>query len=202
MNVKLAGYEAEYFLPTVREVLDPRLAEHGFRYAGDHRGVTAYWASDGQFFRVGYLPETTPRYELLLGVGESESTPLEPKSSSNSIGVWRLLPADVAPEIANWRFDSPQALRDELLRAWEEVVVPFVVPILNGEDELARLIAEHSDEITDEGEQLMDERLLRHARSEFDAGRFAEASHAYDELGGEALTQADRKRARIARQRR
>ena len=79
--------------------------------------------------------------------------------------------------------------------------MPFVAPIWSDDDELARLIAEHSDELTEEDEKLMQDCLLRYARAEFDAGRFAEALHAYDEIEEEALTQADRKRAQIARQR-
>jgi hypothetical protein len=201
MSSSIVDYQAEYFLATVRDVLDPLLAEPGFRYVGDHRGVTAYWVAGPSFFRVGYLPETMPQYELLLGVGESEGSPLEPKSSSNSIGVWRLLPPEVAPQIANWRFNSPQALKNELLRAWEEAIKPFVAPIWSDQEHLARVIFEHSDELTEEDEELMQDRLLRHARAEFDSGRFADAIHAYDELDDAALTQADRKRVEIARRR-
>jgi hypothetical protein len=201
MSSGIVDYQAEYFLATVRDVLDPLLADHGFSYAGDHRGVTAYWVAGPRFFRVGYLPETMPQFELLLGVGESEGSPLEPKSSSNSIGVWRLLPSEVAPQIANWRFDSPQALKKELLRAWEEAITPFVAPIWSDQELLARVISEHSDELIEEDEALMQDRLLRHARAEFDSGRFADAIHAYDELDDDALTQADRKRVEIARRR-
>jgi hypothetical protein len=51
----IAGYKANHFLPAVREVLDRLLADHGFSYAGDHRGVSAYWVADGQFFRSDEL---------------------------------------------------------------------------------------------------------------------------------------------------
>jgi hypothetical protein len=104
------------------------LADYGFRYHGDHGGVTLYWVRGDLFFRVGYLPETIPDYELLIGLGISEDSPLTPKNSENSIGVWRLLPAGIAPELANWRFASPPALRDELVRAWADAIVPYVAP--------------------------------------------------------------------------
>lgn len=150
MSPDIADYKANYFLPAAREVLDRLLADHGFSYAGDHRGVSAYWVADGQFFRVGYLPETKPNYELLMGVGESEGSPLEPKSSSNSVGVWRLLPPEVAGNIVDWRFDSPQALKDGLRRAWTEAIVPYVVPVWSDRDRLARAIEEHNDELTND----------------------------------------------------
>ncbi len=199
MNTGIADYQVEYFLPTVREVLDPLLAKQGFNYAGNHRGVTAYWVCGSRFFRAGYLAESLPCYELLLGVGEFEGSPLEPKSSSNSVGLWRLLPPEVAPDIADWRFDGPEALSEELRRAWQEAFAPFVMPIWGDGRRLRRLIAEHNDEITGEDEKLMQDRLLRYARQEFEAGRFLESKHAYDQLGEEALTSADRKRAEIAR---
>ena len=199
MSHAITDYQADYFVPVARETLDPLLAEQGFEYVGDHRGVTAYWANGPRFFRVGYLPETKPRYELLLGVGEHEGSPLEPKSSTDSIGVWRLLPPETAPAIADWRFDSPQMLGQELRRAWNEAVVPHVVPLWDEDGRLAALIAEHNDELDEADRRSMDDRLLRHARAEFDARRFASAVHAYDELSDEQLTAADRKRLQIAR---
>jgi acetyl esterase/lipase len=201
MSHAIEDYQADYFIPVVREVLDEPLAAHGFTYAGDHRDVTAYWTSGRLFFRVGYLPETMPCYELLLGIGLDDASPLEPKSSANSIGVWRLLPGDVAPQIANWRFDAPERLRRELGRAWTEAIVPYVTPLWSDPDELARLIAGHDDELAQEDQQRMNDRLLRYARSEFAAGHFPDAVHAYDELPAHELTRADRKRIELARRR-
>ncbi len=201
MTERIAEYEAEYFLPAVREVLDPLLGDEGFRYAGDHREVTAYWTAGDRFFRVGYLPETKPDYELVIGLGQSEGSPLQPKSSTNSVGVWRLLPRDVAPQIADWRFHSPESLSQELRRAWREAVAPYVLPLLSEGNRLGRIIEEHNDELTEDDENLMEDRLLAHARAQFEAGNFAEAVHAYDELGEEPLTRADRKRLEIARRR-
>lgn len=201
MSEQIAGYEAQYFLRTVREILDPLLADNGFSFAGDHRGVTAYWMAGDQFFRVGYLPETKPDYELVMGLGESKGSPLEPKSSSNSIGVWQLLPPDIAPQIADWRFDGPQSLKEELRKAWTDAVAPYVLPLRSDSHRLAQLIEEHNDELTEEDENLMQNRLLTHARAQFEAGRFVQAIHAYDELGDEPLTQSDRKRVEIARRR-
>jgi hypothetical protein len=201
MSERIAEYEAEYFLPTVREVLDPLLAGEGLSYEGDHREVTAYWAAGDRFFRVGYLPETKPDYELVIGLGEADGSPLGPKSSTNSIGVWRLLPRDVAPQIADWRFHSPESLREELRRAWSEAVAPYVLPLLSKEHQLSQLIEEHNYELAEEDENLMQNRLLAYARVQFETGRFAEAIHAYDELGDEPLTRADRKRLEIARRR-
>lgn len=202
MSEGITGYQAEYFVPVARDTLDALLAKEGFSYVGDHRGVTAYWSDGPRFFRVGYLPETKPRYELLLGVGEHDGSPLEPKSSRNSIGVWRLLPPETAPAIADWQFDSPEMLRQELLRAWNEAIIPHVIPLWAQDGRLAGLIAEHNDELNEADKRSMDDRLLRHARAEFDAGRFAEAVDAYDELSDEQLTPADRKRLEIARRRR
>jgi hypothetical protein len=201
MSDDISGYHAKYFIPTVRLVLDPLFAEYGFAYAGDHRAVTAYWVSGRLFFRVGYLPETKPNYELLMGIGKDENSPLEPKSSRNSVGLWRLLPPEIAPQMGDWRFDSPRTLEDELQRAWTEAVVPFATPVWSDEDRLARLIADHNDEITEEDERLMHDRLLKYARAEFDAGRFSQAIHAYDALDEDALTSADHKRMEIARRR-
>jgi len=110
--------QVDYFVPIAREVLDRPLGEHGFKYAGTYRGLSAFWSRGPVFVRVGYLAETMPEYELLLGVGRSDSSPIAPKTSDNSIGVWRLLPEDEAERIANWRFDSPDRLRRELQRAW------------------------------------------------------------------------------------
>jgi hypothetical protein len=120
---------------------------------------------------------------------------------TNSIGVWRLLPPETAPAIADWRFDSPQMLRQELRRAWNEAVIPHVVPLWDEDGRLAALIAEQNDELGEAHKRSMDDRLLRHARAEFDAGRFANAVHAYDELADEQLTPADHKRLEIARRR-
>jgi hypothetical protein len=198
---RIAGYEADYFLRTVREVLDPLLRDHGFSYAGDHRGVTAYWTADERFFRVGYLPETKPDYELVIGLGMSRGSPLEPKSSTNSVGAWRLLPRDVAPQIADWRFDSAQSLSEELRRAWKEAVAPYVLPLLREKHRLRRAIEEYNSELANEDANLMDNRLLAYARAQFEAGSFAGAVHAYDELGEQRLTRADQKRLKIARQR-
>lgn len=199
MKLDPGRYRAEYFLPTLRKVLDPLLREHGFEYAGHHRGVTAYWVSDHRFFRVGYMPETTPKYELLIGVGISESSPIEPKSSRDSVGVWRLLPPETAPQIADWEFRSPETLEQALLAAWTEAVLPFVVPLWSDDDRLAEVIAEYNDELTREDDRLMEDRLRRYARTEFDAGRFAEATAAYEALDEAALTSSDRKRMAIAR---
>lgn len=201
MNDWVDGYKANYFLATVKEVFDPLLRDHGFSYVGDHREVTAYWTAGDRFFRVGYLPETRPDYELVIGVGESENSPLKPKSSTNSIGVWRLLPSVLAPQIADWRFDTPQSLREELRRAWTEAIAPYVLPLLSESHRLGWLIEEHHDELAEEDENLMQNRLLAYARAQFEAGRFAEAIHAYDELGEGPLTRADRKRLEIARRR-
>jgi hypothetical protein len=202
MSHSIDRYMADYFLSTARAVLDPLLSEHGFSYVGDHRGVTAYWRAGDQFIRIGYLPETAPRYELLIGVGEASGPLLEPKSSSNSIGVWRVLPAEIAPSVANWRFDSALSLDEELRRAWSDALVPYVLPLSTDPGQLAALIEEHADELTAEDEQLMHDRLVSHARAEFDAGRFASAVHAYDEIGEETLAPPDRKRLEIARKRR
>lgn len=185
MTDRINEYEAEYFLRTVRDVLDPLLEDHGFTYIGDHRAVTAYWAAGDRFLRVGYLPETSPKYELVIGLGESDVSPLEPKSSTNSIGIWRLLPDDAAPQIADWRFDSPQALREELRRAWSEAVAPYVLPVWSEGQKLTQLVRHHTDELTREDETLMRNRLLAYARTQFEAGRFIEAVHAYHELGDE-----------------
>lgn len=201
MSDPLAGYYADYFAAVARQALDDLLAEHGFKYVGDHRNVTLYWSDGSHFFRVGYLPETTPRYELLLGVGEEEDVVPAPKSAHNSVGVWRLLPPDIAPQIVDWRFDSPQQLERELRRAWTEAIVPYVLPALEEEGCVRRVIAEQSGEARAERERLMDGRLLRFARQQFDARQFARAVQAYDELPADALTAADRKRREIAQRR-
>lgn len=195
------GYEAPYFLDVAREVFDGPLADRGLSYVGDHRRVTACWASATRFLEVGYMPETMPRYELLLGVGEDEDPSLGPRTSQNGIGVWRLLPQDISPQIADWRFDGPDALRRELRRAWEQAVVPYVLPLWEQSGRLARLIAHHNDELSAEEARTTDDRLLRFARSEFDAGRFAQAANAYGELSSDALTRADQTRLDIARRR-
>jgi len=201
MSARIAEYHAEYFLPVVRNVLDPLLEREGFHYAGDHREVTAYWTAGDPFIRVGYLPETMPDYELLIGVGQAEGSPLQPTSPADSIGVWRLLPHDLAPRIADWRFHSPESLEAELRRAWDEVLGPYALPLLSEGDRLSQLIEEQNDELAEEEERLMDDRLLAFARAQFEAGRFAEAIHAYDRLRPDSLTRSDRKRLEIARRR-
>jgi hypothetical protein len=191
----------DYFVTVARAVLDGPLAEHGFRYEGAHRGVTAYWTAGLRFFRVGYLAESSPDYELLIGVGRDEASPLSPKSATNSLGIWRLIPPELAPKLADWRFRDPQSLGEELARAWEEAVAPYALPILGDDEELSRAIEQSADEVADEDQRLMNQRLLRYARQTFGAGRFAEALSAYEQLPASELTGADLKRRAIARSR-
>jgi len=192
-----AGYEAAYFVPTVRRTLDDLFAERGFGYAGEFRGVSVCWACDSRFVSVGYMPETLPRYEL-LGAGEADVSAQQLPSRGNEVGVWRLLPPDIAPQIADWRFDSPQALERELRRAWSQAIVPYVMPALQENGRLRNVFAQQNAEADAERRHQLDARLLRHAREQFSAGRFAETVKAYDELPADALTAADRKRRDIA----
>lgn len=201
MSEGVTGYEAPYFLPTVREVLDPLLSQRRFIYAGDYREVSAYWRAGDVFLRVAYLPETTPRYELQMSVGLSEADPVGPKLSGNSVALWRLLPSDVDPATLSWRFDSAEALERQLRRAWAEVVLPYGIPLAGQRDRLAEAIQAQNDEASANAARMMDDRLLKFARAEFDAGRFAEAVHAYAELDEQALARADRKRFELARRR-
>lgn len=200
-DASITDYYADYFLPTVREVLDGTLADYGFAYEGNHRGVSAYWSRGNCFFRVGYLPETSPMYELLMGIGVSTGSPLQPKAAANSVGIWRLLPRDADCRVAEWRFDGPARLRAELRRAWEEVVVPYAVPMLDDPDRLVPLLAQQSEQLRAEEERLRHGERLRRARADFREGRFAQAIHEYDGLAPEQLTRADRKRIELAQKR-
>lgn len=202
MSHEIDGYLVEYFLPTVREVFDPLLAQQGFEWVGDHEEVSAYWASGPRFLRVGYLPETSPRYELLLAVGESERSPLEPATSETSVGVWRLLPEEDVERIADWTFDSPEALERELRRAWQEAVEPYVLPVLEQDGRLAEIIAAHEDEFDEEDLAYEREQVLAHARAAFDMGRYDDAIEAYEQVAEDALKASDRKRLEMARTRR
>lgn len=202
MSPSIDDYRVEYFLPTVRAVLDPLLAEQGFRWIGDYREVSAYWGSGRRFLSFGYLPETSPDYELLLGVGESDESPLEPTTSETTVGVWRLLPEEEVERIASWSFDSPEALERELRRAWREAVMPYVFPVLEQGDRLAEIIAAHEDEFTEEDLAYEREQVLGHARAAFDMGRYDDALEAYGQVDEAAHKASDRKRIEIARRRR
>jgi hypothetical protein len=202
VTADIGDYEVDWFLPVVRETLDDLLAAEGFDYIGDYEGVRANWASGPQVLSVGYLPETSPSYELQLSVSEDEQ-PLQPQIFGNSLGVWRLLPPDRVREIVtNWRFDGPQQLRETLLRAWREAILPYAIPLRDQEGRLAALIAEQDDELREKERRFMDDRLLRFARGQFADGHYDEAVGAYEQLDDERLTAADRKRLDIARRRR
>lgn len=56
--------------------------------------------------------------------------------------------------------------------------MPYVVALWADHNRLDRLIAEHRDELGDDEQALMKDRLLRPARAEFAAGRFAPALQA------------------------
>lgn len=195
------GYKVDYFVGVVRRVLDGPLAEHGFDYAGQFRDVGVYWARGRTYFSVGYMPETIPDYELIISVGEHDDPANVLDPAGSSVGVWRFVAPDLAPKLVDWRFDSPEALARELRRAWSEVIVPYVLPALEDEGRLGALIGEQNDDADAERERLMDDRLLRFARGQFQAGEFARSAQAYDELPPDALTAADRKRQDIARRR-
>jgi hypothetical protein len=202
VTIDMRRYEAEYFIPTVRRAFEPLLAGLGFLYVGDFARVTAYWASDDErFLSVGYMPETLPCYEMLLGIGRSALGSFDPPAAADTIGIWRLLPPDEVGTIANWRFDSREALTRELTRAWNEAMVPYVIPVLDEPGSLDRLVNEYRDELTPDDDRRMENRLLHYARGEFNAGRFSKAVSAYDEVADEYLTNADRKRIQIARRR-
>ena len=201
MTDPLDGYKVDYFVAVVRQVLDGPLAEHGFDDAGAFRDVGVYWARGRTYLGVGYMPETIPDYELIISVGEHDDPANVLDPAGSSVGVWRLVPPELVRDLVDWRFDSRAALERELRRAWSAVIVPYVLPALEDEGRLAALIGEQNDEADAERETLMDDRLLRFARGQFQAGAFARSAQAYDELPEEALTAADRKRRDIARRR-
>jgi len=198
MTTTIDDYKVGYFVPIARATLDGPLSAHGFSYGGDYRGVSAHRCNGSVFLTVSYLPETSPAYELQIAVGLGDVDPAEPKSPANSIAVWRLLPSHLE-QIAGWRFDGPEKLSEQLRSAWTQAVLPYVEPLWYDEAALAHAIDEQRAQLAREDAQLMDERLLRHARAEFTAGRFADAVHAFGELPADRLTAADRKRVEIGR---
>lgn len=194
-------WRIDYFVDVVHEVLDEYLRRQGFAYKGEHRQVTAYWTLDDLFFRVGYLTETAPDYELVMGTGLSSSSPLWPKSAADSVGVWRLLPTGADPGLVEWRFDSPERLREVLQQARNDVIEPFVAPMWKDRDRLRSLIGQQARETENEERELMDEQRVERARAEFDAGRYADAVRCYADVQPGRLTRADRKRLELARRR-
>jgi hypothetical protein len=193
-------YKADYFVAVTRTTLDGPLRDSGFGYAGCFREVELTWSSGSVSFSVEYLPETSPEYELQFSVGIGRVDPDEPRTSADSVAVWRLLPNHLE-HLARRPFDGPQALRAQLLDVWTQVVLPYAGPLWSDEARLAALIDEQNAQIAEEDQRFMDERLLRHARAEFRAGRHAAAVNAYDDLPRERLTAADVKRLEIARRR-
>jgi hypothetical protein len=192
-------YKIDYFVPVTRTTLDGPLEDVGFRYAGNYRDVALTWCNESVSLSVSYLPETAPEFELQFAVGLGRD-PDGPKTPVDSVALWRLVPDDLQ-QLTSARFDGPQTLRAQLIEAWTQVVVPYAAPLWNDEAQLARLIDDQNAELAEEDVRFMDERLLRFARSEFQAGHHATAVHAYDELPEDRLTPADVKRLEIARRR-
>jgi hypothetical protein len=194
-------WRIDYFAGVVHDVLDEYLRRYGFTYKGVHQGVSVYWTLGDLFFRVGYLAETAPDYELTMGTGLRSSSPLRPASSADSVGVWRLVPSGADPRLVEWVFDSPEGLREVLQHVRDHVVEPYVASLWKDRDRLRSLIAQHGREAEDERNRLLDERRIERARAEFDAGRYADAAHSYAEVDPNRLTRADQKRLELARRR-
>jgi len=188
-----------YFASVVRDVLDSPLSEHGFAFAEVRRGASVYWLreADRVFFSVGYLSESAPDYELLVGTGlcsEYDGTWVW----APGIGVHQLVPVPSALYVT---FANDEELRARLEDTWSQVISPHALPLIDDTARLRRIVELDEERHEEELRLSAGRRRLEEARRSFAEGQYAKAIEAYGGVPRRLLWPADEKRIAYATKR-
>jgi hypothetical protein len=194
--------EPDFFKRTVRRTLDDRLAAVGFADGGSGPGPTEYWVrDDGVFFRVGFLKETAPQYELLIGTGIGHDPAGEQKSPLNAVPIWRLISEERARSIASWRFSDERELIDELDRLWVDGIEPCVLPYWRDVPALEREVELEANAARQEASDIENARAVAEARRAFGRGDYATTIRLFESAQSRGLSPSDQRKLDIARRR-
>lgn len=190
----------QYFDRICIEVLGEFLGEHDFEIEDESElGVT--WYRDDCFLELLYYPEDAPNFSPMVSVGLSKYR-ADGMRVRDGLGLWKVIP-DEHPgrNYSTWCFSNEVELRSVIERIRDNLIEPFVLPLILNKSRLSGLLDIQRREVEEEHAKAVQSQLLSDARASYSSGEFEAALGLFSRLDPGAMLGSDIKKMEIARKR-